>query len=124
MAITWKTVAKTLYFILPVIFILGIFAIHNSNETTNYFLPYNIKNSSDVLTIIVCNITYFPTTITVPSTNVNSPNTSPTSLSTTIINTCRSPPTTATWIIISSCTLTTSTIVSGNVTVPSGVTLT
>src|SRR5205807_1883514 len=39
---------------------LGILAIHNSNETTNYFLPYNIKNSSDVLTISVSNATYMP----------------------------------------------------------------
>lgn len=58
MEMIWKTVDKTLYFILPVILLLGICAIHTSNEVTNYFLPYNIKNSSNILTISIANSTY------------------------------------------------------------------
>jgi plastocyanin len=52
------TMDKTFYFILPVFLILGICAIPTSSEVNNYFLPYNIKNSSNILTISIENSTY------------------------------------------------------------------
>src|SRR5437660_698031 len=58
MEVIWMTVDKTLYFILPVILVFGIYGIHTSNEANNYFLPYNMKNSSDILTISITNSTY------------------------------------------------------------------
>src|SRR5437870_3950302 len=58
MAMSWKAMDKILYFIVPMIVLLGIYCGQTSNEISGYFQPYNVKNSSDIMIISVDNSTY------------------------------------------------------------------
>jgi len=49
---------KILYFVLPVIVLLGIYSSQASNETSGYFQAYNVKNSNDIMILSIDNSTY------------------------------------------------------------------
>ena len=55
---TRKTRAKILYFILPMILLVGIYGSQSSYEKSGYFVPYNIKKSNGIMTMSIDNSTY------------------------------------------------------------------
>src|SRR3989442_11593736 len=55
---TRKTRAKILYFILPMILLLGIYGSQTSYENSGYFEPYKIQKSIVIMTISIDNSTY------------------------------------------------------------------
>jgi plastocyanin len=55
---TWIYRNKILYFILPMILVLGIYGSQTSYEKSGYFQPYGIKKSNDIMIISIDNPTY------------------------------------------------------------------
>ena len=55
---TRKTMNKILYFILPMILVLGIYGSQTSYEKSGYFQPYNINKSNAIMTMSIDNSTY------------------------------------------------------------------
>src|SRR5438445_7925391 len=49
---------KILYFVLPMILLLGIYGSQISYEKSGYFVPYNIKKSNGIMTMSIDNSTY------------------------------------------------------------------
>src|SRR6267143_1283108 len=53
-----RTMNKTLYFILPMILLLGIYGSQISYEKSGYFEPYKIQKSNGIMTMSIDNSTY------------------------------------------------------------------
>ena len=49
---------KILYFVLPVILVLGIYGSQTSYQISDFFKPYNVKNSNNIMTLSIDNSTY------------------------------------------------------------------
>src|SRR5437870_3229563 len=55
---TWNNMHKILYFVLPVILVLGIYGSQTSYQISDFFKPYNVKNSNNIMTLSIDNSTY------------------------------------------------------------------